>query len=927
MANVTYTVKKGDTLSTIAVKDEVKQYYPGKGTYQIVDAIADLNNIKNKNLIYVGQVLIISGTSAPKKTNNSQVAKIDNFGLQANTDRTVFATWIWDKKNTKEYEVKWLYATEDGVGFIGNKSTTTDKQSIYNAPANAISVAFYVRPISTTYKTKKKEDVKYWTADWSIVKQYYFSSNPPSTPPVPSDLKIDDYKLTITMTDLGSLNATSIQIQIVNENGKTFKNATVKIANNKISYVCTLTAGVQYRVRCRSIKGSLKSDWSDYSSYIATIPAASEGIFSMYALSSTSVSLNWYDVPNADSYEVQYTATKRFFDSNPSGVQSVSVNSVVGHAEITGLISGNKYFFRVRSVNSKGNSAWSEIKSIVLGTKPAAPTTWSSTTTAKVGDPLKLYWIHNSEDGSRLMKSQLELIIDGTTQTKAITYGTCNSTDNIETKIVSLSGFSLTSGAVIKVYMTYTNTGTSIKLNVNGTGAISVTASGSLYWPAGSLVTFTYTNGSWVLNDVADVGSAESYVVDTSKYSGGTTIQWRVKTAGILKNDDNTYVYSDWSIQRTVDIYAPPTVSVNLTDHTGDAFKELTAFPFNIAINAGPASQTPIGYFISIVSNESYEDIDEVGNDVIVNAGSEVYYRKIDSSSNRLDISVSASDINLKNNITYKVTVTVAMDSGLSGESSDEFSVSLGEAEYWPDAEILYDEDSFTTSVRPYCANENDTLIDGILLSLYRREFDGSFTELATGLVNTERTYVTDPHPSLDYARYRVVATDSSTGAISFYDVPGYPINESSVVIQWDEKWQNFDITDDKSYELDGITYVDELDQPSWSGSLIKLPYNIDVSDDNQVDVSLVKYIGRKHPVSYYGTQLGHTSNWSMEIPKEDKKTLYALRRLSIWTGDVYVREPFGSGYWANISVSFSQTHNELTIPITITVTRVEGGK
>ena len=64
-----------------------------------------------------------------------------------------------------------------------------------------------------------------------------------------------------------------------------------------------------------------------------------------------------------------------------------------------------------------------------------------------------------------------------------------------------------------------------------------------------------------------------------------------------------------------------------------------------------------------------------------------------------------------------------------------------------------------------------------------------------------------------------------------------------------------------------------------------------------------------------------------MEIPKEDKKTLYALRRLSIWTGDVYVREPSGSGYWANISVSFSQTHNELTIPITITVTRVEGGK
>ena len=267
------------------------------------------------------------------------------------------------------------------------------------------------------------------------------------------------------------------------------------------------------------------------------------------------------------------------------------------------------------------------------------------------------------------------------------------------------------------------------------------------------------------------------------------------------------------------------------------------------------------------------------------------------------------------------------MNSGLSGESSEEFTVSLEEPEYWPDAEIIYDEETYTTSIRPYCENENGVLIDGIILSVYRREFDGSFTELATGLNNADRTYVTDPHPSLDYARYRVVATDSSSGTISFYDVPGYPIEENSVIIQWDEEWQNFDLTADKSYEIGGVTYVDELDQPPWSGSLVKLPYNIDVSDDNQVDVSLVKYIGRKHPVSYYGTQLGSTSSWAMEIPKEDKQTLYALRRLAVWTGDVYVREPSGSGYWASITVSFSQTHKELTIPITISITRVEGGK
>ena len=104
------------------------------------------------------------------------------------------------------------------------------------------------------------------------------------------------------------------------------------------------------------------------------------------------------------------------------------------------------------------------------------------------------------------------------------------------------------------------------------------------------------------------------------------------------------------------------------------------------------------------------------------------------------------------------------------------------------------------------------------------------------------------------------------------------------------------------------------------------IPYNIDVSNSYSVETELVQYAGRKHPVSYYGTQLGETANWSVEIPVDDKDTLYDIRRLAIWTGDVYVREPSGTGYWANIVVSYNQTHNEVTIPVSFAITRVEGG-
>lgn len=86
------------------------------------------------------------------------------------------------------------------------------------------------------------------------------------------------------------------------------------------------------------------------------------------------------------------------------------------------------------------------------------------------------------------------------------------------------------------------------------------------------------------------------------------------------------------------------------------------------------------------------------------------------------------------------------------------------------------------------------------------------------------------------------------------------------------------------------------METPPWAGSLLRLPYNIDVSDNNDQDVSLIKYIGRKHPVSYYGTQIGSTSTWNTDIPSTDVDTLYAVRRLSVWMGNAYVREPSGSG-------------------------------
>ena len=820
-AKTAVTVEKGDTLSEIA--RDFSSYSGGK-TYK---ELAEFNDIPNPNLIYVGQVIKLTGTATTSTTNNSSKVVIKQFGLQSNTDRTVFATWSWDKSNTDHYQVRWYYATGDGVAFIGSDTTVDLKQSVYTAPENAIKVKVLIKPISKKHTVNNKE-TSYWTASWSTEKIYNFSNNPPSTPPVPN-VSIEKYKLTAELSNL-DLNATTIEFQVVKNDKTKFKTGKGTINNtNYVSYSCTVTAGCEYKVRCRAIRGELYSDWSEYSANVNTIPAVPSGITKCEARSETAVYLEWESVKSATSYDIEYTTKKEYFDSSDQTTTKTGIE--VTNYHVIGLETGEEYFFRVRAVNDKGASGWSSISSIIIGKAPAAPTTWSSTTTAISGDPLTLYWVHNAVDGSTQTYAQIELNIGGSVTT----------------------------------------------LNIQNTSS-------------------------------DEEHQTSFYSIDTSKYSEGTKIIWRVRTRGI------TVTYSDWSVQRTVDIYAPPTLDLEVTDSNGDAINTLRSFPFYISGIAGPNTQTPIGYQVVITSNDTYDTVDSVGNETVVVAGSEVYSRYFDITTSLL-MELSANNVNLENNVNYTITCTVSMDSGLTAEASSELLVAWSDEEYWPNAEIGYDEDTYTTFIKPYCEDNSGKLVSDITLSVYRREFDGSFTELGTGISNNANTFITDPHPALDYARYRVIAISNATGAVSYYDVPGYPIGEKAVIIQWDEAWSEFDTTSEEA-----------LSEPSWAGSLLRLPYNIDVSDKHAADVELVEYIGRKHPVGYYGTQLGETSTWNVAIDKSDEQTLYALRRLAIWMGDVYVREPSGSGYWANVSVSFSQKHRELTIPVTLEITRVEGG-
>lgn len=723
------------------------------------------------------------------------------------------------------FDVQWQYSTGNGVWFGNDTPTsTTQYNNTYTAPDNAVQIRVRVKPVSKTYKEGDAEK-SYWTGSWTTVTRS-LTLDPPEKPPTPQ-VSIEQFTLTATVEGITDTNTVRMVFEVFNK-GKKVKSGMVYVYTGRAVFTCTISAGGQYTVRCKGQNGKgTYGEYSDYSGENLTVPTSVTKV-TCVADSKTSVKLTWPAVANADSYEVRYAKKKIYFDTS-SGVSTLTVDTTTAY--VTGLETGSEWFFQVRAKNEQGESGWSEIVSTIIGSIPEAPTTWSLTSTAIVGDKLIVYWTHNTEDGSRQTNAQIQFLIDG------------------KTSIVTVPGTPV--------------------------------------------------------EDEDEEEKVYYYEFSSSGYADGASIKWQVRTMGI------TGQYSDWSTQREIKLYAPPTLemSLDLTDGI------LSLLPLEVTATAGPTNQTPMSYHVSVVARDSYETTDAMGHRVAVVAGTEVYSKVLHVSDHELTVSLSGGDMILERYQYYTFKMEVSMDSGLSAKNSDEFYVDWDEYEYIPDASIGIDETSLTAHITPYCLDTNGGLPDDVLLSVYRREANGKLTQIAVGLANTWVDTVVDPHPALDYARYRIVAQHVGTGAISYTDIEGVEVGEHAIVIQWDEEWSNYDYTEEGA-----------ADPPPWSGSMLRLRYNIDINESYGPDVEFVEYIGREHPVSYFGTQRGETASWSTVIPATDKETVYALRRLAAWNGNAYVREPSGTGYWAHVQVGMSMKHLDLTIPITLNITRVEGG-
>ena len=881
----TYTVKWGDTLWGIAQENNTT-----------VSKLASINNIAltTKNgqqyaLITVGQVIKLEddGSSTTAKKVTSGAVKITTYGLQsgstqASEARGMYVTWSWDRENTAGYDVIW-YEYYDGYWHQTNYDDVKVKYSEFTAKSQATSVKVKIKPVSKTYTNSKNKQVSYWTnVQWITSSTYAFKNNPPSVPSATPTVSVSGSKLTVSIDDVSNLNASIIEFQLgKNEVATaTTRKAAIKSDSISVSTEFTVELSSTYKVRARAVRGTMSSAWGSWSDPVSTPPSAPVINTCMPTSDDTGIELKWTSVKTATSYTIQYATDQDRF-TNPKNDEPYSL-TISGEDErvntCTAIISDNikenkTYYFRIQAANGsseKDKSEWSNVINNSTGDGPKAPTTFSSKSTITVGEMVTLNWTHQNtgDDSKTLAKfSHIDLYVDGVkklipTITHDVSAGYKDESDHQK----------------------------------------------------------TYTLRT----------SAESTDDDDSTYDiicpDGADIRWRVRTA------TDTGKLGEWSVLRTIKVYADPKLDVNahnpdgtpITDVENKTF-QLTSLPLRLIgdVDIEPSRQQIIGYHIEIIANSTYEAINNQGETINVRAGETIYSKMFDyfepmdtSDPNRFSIDISAGDATFVTDAVYKVICTVTMDSGLSTSQELVFSTVLSEIEYALDAEIDIDTDNYSAIIHPYCSDASGrNMIENVRLAIYRREYDGTFTLISDDIDNASNTYVTDPHPALDYARYRVVATDITTNTTYYSDIPAVPVKCKSILVQWDEQWSSFDATDSPE------------DVVIWDGEMLKLPFNIDITNKYDPDVALVEYVGREHPVDYYGTHRRESATWNVTIDKDDQETIYSLFRLAKWMGSVYVREPSGVGYWANIKVSFGRKHRDLTIPVSLEITRVEGGK
>ena len=848
--------------------------------------------------------------------------KLQQLTQPSQASHEIVITWTFARGSDTDHfiidEEYCLTIASDGTKkWIGSTTTVTPEQAsvsggtyrqTWSVSDSALMARVRVKPIAKE-KTVNKKKKPIYSGSWCGYKKIDFRTNSLPAPSVSVSYNDTTRNATVTVT-AGDSDVREYRIK-VQCGGDVKYSDLLKSSSGSVTKAYKITPGETWAFKAKTYSHNHKADspWSttSYETAKPSAPTIKDG--SCKAYGEHGITVKWDTVTGASTYTAEYTYdSAAYFKSNRDAVSSVT--GIEGSTFVKEGLDGSHrdWFIRVQAVNSAGEGEWSDVATTMLACKPDPPTTYDTNPSYMLSEDIRFRWTHNSEDISEQTSAQLRIMPSTSEDTGVMTaeryaYDSSNGESAFILPTALSSHGDITS--IVGDGITYTYSATSkyryalgwdsdsglldeiylIRKDKAAVEELVVT------YETHDYDTITINNGNeyYVL-----AASSRSSVLDNVTFSDGDTIKWDVRTKGAHSD------WSDWSVARQLSVYADASLSCSLSQSGGsvDEGNPLTSLPLTVSLDANGGGSVVSGYHVAVIAAESVVVSSFDGSETAIPAGAVVYQNDYATSNEPYSVQLGI-EAGLPNTSSLKVVAEVVMQSGLRAVAeSSPFDVDFASDVPTPDCMVAFDDEELTATVRVACYTESNgaktnTLASGVTLAVYRIEPDGSLTHLASGLPNNGSVQVVDPHASFGTCYYRAVATSTSTGMCSYDDGEDGSYH-ATCCVQWDEEWSEFAEDDEDS---NGITVVF-----SYVGNRIDGLYNLNLEESGDVQSEDVEYIGRKHPVSYYGTQERHQASYKVDFPKSDEDALTLCRKLRKYPGDVYVREPSGLGFWARVS-------------------------
>lgn len=659
---------------------------------------------------------------------------------------------------------------------------------------------------------------------------------------------------------------------------------TIPNGTSTITITCTedITGETGYALHTRNVSSDGVTMTSDYDSYSTTMPVAP----TLDSVTPTSVAgkvyLSWTNSwSDATGVIIAWTDDQDNWMSNDDP-EEYEVKELASNWFITGLETGKKWWFRIRSVKEENDSQtlspWSSDLGIDLASAPAVPVLYLSAETITEDGMVTAYWSHVSTDGTGQIASD---IVEATYSGGVWTYGNpvvatkeaqhvdiyaaVQGWTNGTTKYLALRTRSGSGG--MSDYSTPVKLVVAAKPTVNITAnSFSGTDSATEYFLGdGATDTFQCANSMTVTPTVTVNGTAATVV----SYTNGA-----------------------------VELSAAPAdgADVVITYTTGDN-KVLTGMPLTATIT----TTNSVELTVAIERAVTYPMLRPDGTLTDGAEGETIYVNTIAAESTN-SISIQIDDIlgRLDDGAWYNLIATVHDAYDQTAEKLIRFKVHWSHQSWAPTASFVTDPDNFIARITPIAGAD---YVSGDTCDIYRLSADQPELIVTGGTFGTE--YV-DPYPAFGpESGYKVVTVTATKDYITE-----------------DSTFGEYDTTDDPNTSYDqldpGLLVID------FDADRIELEYNISLGNSWAKDFQRTAYLGGHVTGDHNRAVTRDTSASSLVVRGDDEEIAFKVRQLARYTGLCHVRTPEGSSFVADVQVSESQAYNSPTVDYDLSIQKVD---